>query len=211
MSTADLVLHDYWRSGAAYRTRIALELKGLQYRKLPVDLVSGTQKGAEYRGINPQGLVPTLETGSARLIQSGAILEWLEETYPTPPLLPSTPLERGIVRGMSAIIGCDVHPLNNLRVQRYITGPLGASDDRLQAWISHWISEGFTGLEVLIGEHGGRFAYGDNPTFVDCYLVPQVYAAERYKVDLAPFFKIRQVVEYARSLPAFQAAQPVKP
>jgi maleylpyruvate isomerase len=202
-----LVLHDYWRSGAAYRTRIALHLKGLTFRQIPVDLRLGEQRTPEYLALNPQGLVPLLEVGDDRISQSVSILEWLEEVYPAPALLPATPAERHIVRTMSAIIGSDIHPLNNLRMLGAIRD-LGASEEQVQAWISRWINEGFTALEAMITQHGGRFAYGDYPTLADCYLVPQAYAADRFAVELTPFPAIRRVVSHARSLPPFEAAHP---
>lgn len=206
----ELILYDYWRSGAAYRVRIALELKGFPYRALPIDLLAGEQLTAGYRAINPQGLVPTLETGGERLAQSGAILEWLEEVYPKPPLLPQTPLGRQIVRAMAATVGCDIHPLNNLRVLKTLRESLHASEEQVQAWIGHWIHEGCVALERMVTEHGGAFAYGDHPTLADCYLAPQFYSAERFKVDLSPFPILRRVVAHARAQPAFQRAYPTE-
>jgi len=203
-----LVLHDYWRSGAAYRTRIALHLKGLAFDQVAIDLRRGAQREEDYLSRNAQGLVPLLEADGRSFTQSVAILEWLEETYPTPPLLPPDPEGRCVVRAMAAIVGADIHPLNNLRVLQQLRGPLGASEEQVGAWISRWITEGFTALEAMIAAHGGLFAYADTPTFADCYLAPQVYSAERFAVDLAPFPGIRRVTDHARSQPAFLAAHP---
>jgi maleylpyruvate isomerase len=202
------ILHDYWRSGAAYRTRIALHLKGLPFRQLSVNLRAGAQRTPAYRDLSAQGLVPVLEVDGQRFSQSGAILEWLEEVHPEPPLLPATPNARAVVRAMAAIVGSDIHPLNNLRVLQQLRGPLGASEAQIDAWTSRWICEGFAALDSMIGDHGGLFAYGDRPTLVDCYLTPQVYSAERFKIDLAPFPAVLRVTAHAAGLPAFQAAHP---
>jgi maleylpyruvate isomerase len=208
MTEPQLVLHDYWRSAAAYRVRIALGLKGLTYDAVAVDLRAGAQTSAAYRALNPQGLVPTLEAGGRPLSQSGAILEWLEETYPTPPLLPAPPDDRQIVRAMVGVIGCDIHPLNNLRVLNALRATFHATDDQIKDWAGRWIGAGFEALEVMTGAHGGQFAFGDEPTLADCHLVPQVYSAERFRVDLAPFPTVRRVVAQAQAHPAFQAAHP---
>ena len=203
-----LVLHAYWRSGTSYRTRIALNLKGLDYDIRPVNLVAGEQAQAAYRELAPQGLVPTLEVDGQALIQSPAILEWLEETHPTPPLLPADPIGRAHVRAMAALIGCDIHPLNNLRVLRALKRDLGASEAQLSAWEARWIADGFGALEGLIGRVGGEFCFGGQPTMADCYLIPQVYSAVRFGVDLAPYPLIRAIDERARALPAVAAAHP---
>ena len=204
----DLVLHAYWRSGTSYRTRIGLNLKGLAYRTSPVNLLEGEQGQAPYREIDPQGLVPALEADGQVLIQSPAILEWLEETCPEPPLLPREPVARAVVRAMAAMIGCDVHPLNNLRVLRALKRDLGASDEQLSAWEARWIGDGFAALENLIGRHGDGFCHGSSPSLADCYLIPQVYAARRFGVDLEPFPLIRAVDRRAGELEAFAAAHP---
>jgi len=208
MSAPALLLHDYWRSGAAYRVRIALNLKGLAFSQIAVDLRGGAQRSPDYLALNPQGLVPRLDVDGFALTQSGAILEWLEETHPSPPLLPPQPKGRAIVRAMAAIVGCDIHPLNNLRVLQALRGSLGASETQIKAWIGRWILEGFEALEVLVTAHGGLFAFGDHPTFADCYLTPQVYSADRFEIDLAPFPAIRRVVDHATSQPSFRAAHP---
>lgn len=201
-------LHDYWRSTASYRVRIALNLKGLAYDRAPHDLRRAEQREEAYLALNPQGLVPALETGSWVLTQSLAILEWLEETYPKPPLLPPDPDDRAIVRAMAATVACDIHPLNNLRVLETLRGPLRASEDQVLAWISRWIGDGFAALEPLVARHGGRFAFGDTPTYADCCLVPQLYSAERFGVDVSAFPRLRAVSAAARDLPEVSAAQP---
>lgn len=182
-----LILHGYWRSGTSYRTRIALNIKGAAYEQAPVDLRAGEQKSEAFHALNPQGLVPALETPDGVLTQSSAILEWLEERYPEPPLLPSAPGERAIVRAMAMAVACDIHPLNNLRVLKYLKHPLGQEQPVIDSWIAHWIAEGFAALEAMIARHGGRFAFGDSLTLADCHLVPQYYAAQRYGVDCSTY------------------------
>lgn len=203
-----MVLHGYWRSTASYRVRIALNLKDLPYRQETHDLRTGAHRSTTYRALDPQGLVPALETDDGVLIQSPAILEWLEERYPATPLLPAHIAARAIVRAMAAIIGCDIHPINNLRVLSSLRGDFGADDARVNAWIAHWIGEGFAALESLIGRHGAGFAFGDRPTLADCYLVPQLYSAERFGVPLATYPALVAAGEAARALPAFAAAHP---
>jgi maleylpyruvate isomerase len=202
------VLHAYWRSGTSYRTRIAMELKGLAYELAPVDLRAGVQHEARYRALNPQGLVPALEVDGGVLTQSMAILEWLEEVHPEPPLLPSDPFKRAEVRAMAGIVACDIHPLNNLRVLKSIKHDLGADEAATAAWTSRWITAGFEALEKLIERHGGAWAFGDSPTFADCCLIPQVYSARRYEVDIERFVRILAVDARAAAHPAFQAAHP---
>ncbi|MCF8708156.1 maleylacetoacetate isomerase [Rhizorhapis sp. SPR117] len=203
-----LILHGYWRSGTSYRTRIALGLKGLSYQQKALDLRRGEQHSPDYLKLNPQGLVPTLETEDGILMQSVAILEWLEEKYPDPPLLPRVAADRAVVRAMCGIIACDIHPINNLRILKALRHDLGASQDQVNTWIARWISEGFTALEAMVARYGKGFAFGDAPTLADCHLVPQVYSAERFNVDLSPFPTIRAAVEKARILQAFEQADP---
>ena len=202
------VLYGYWRSGTSYRTRIALNLKGLAYEQAPVDLRAGTHKGDAFLALNPQGLVPALATPGGVLIQSPAILEWLEETVPSPPLLPGEPFARAQVRAMAAIVACDIHPLNNLRVLRSLKHDLAADDEQVAAWTARWISAGFTALEPLIERHGRGYAWGDAPTLADVCLVPQVYSARRFGVDLGPFPQVVAAAETAAAHPAFAAAHP---
>lgn len=203
-----LALHSYWRATAPYRVRIGLNLKGLDYEYLPVNLAAGAQHDQAYRALNPQGLTPALVVDEARVLtQSLAILEWLEEVHPVPPLLPADPFDRATVRAMAGIVACDIHPLNNLRIQQQLTA-LGVDDEGRTLWTQRWINDGFAALEPMIARHGQGFAFGAQPTLADCLLIPQVYSAERYKVDLAPFPAIRAVAERAAGHPAFAAAHP---
>ena len=202
-----LTLHGYWRSSAAYRVRIALNLKGLAYDQVTYDLRQGAQKGDAYAALNPQKLVPALQTETgAVLTQSLAILEWLEEAHPEPALLPEDRIDRAHVRAMAAAIACDIHPLNNLRVLNTLRGDLAASDDQVSQWNARWIGDGFDAVEQMIG--GGDFCYGDAPTLADCCLAPQIYSARRFKVDLSPWPKIRAVAEACDAIPAFAVARP---
>lgn len=201
-----LLLHDYWRSGAAWRVRIALNLKGLRYEQVAHNLRTGEQRARDYTKLNPQGLVPALEVDGAVLTQSPAILEWLEEVHPEPALLPADPLGRARVRAMMALVACDIHPLNNLRVLNSLRADLGADDAAVAAWIARWIADGFAALETLIARDGGAYCYGDSPTFSDCCLVPQVASARRFNVDLAPYPAIVRVAETCAAHPAFAAA-----
>ena len=203
-----LTLHGYWRSGAAWRVRIGLALKGLDHTAVAHDLRRGEQASPAYRALNPQGLVPALDTGEAVLTQSLAILEWLEDVCPTPALLPADPLARAQVRGLAQLIASDVHPLHNLRVLQALRQDFGADEAQVQAWIGGWIGKGLTALEAQVARHGGRFAYGDAPTIADCCLVPQVYAARRFKVDLADFPRVVAIEAHCAALPAFQRAHP---
>jgi maleylacetoacetate isomerase len=203
-------LYSAWRATAPYRVRIGLALKGVAYDYVPVDLIKGEQREPAYRAVNPQGLTPALDIGEGEaLTQSLAILEWLEETRPEPPILPATPLDRQRVRAMALIIACDIHPLNNTRVGRALN-KLGVSQADNLAWIHRWITDGFDTLEPMIARHGRGFAFGATPTIADCCLIPQVYSANRFEVDLAPYPAIRAVAERAAEHPAFQAAHPTK-
>jgi maleylpyruvate isomerase len=203
-----MILHGYWRSGAAYRTRIALEFKGLTYEQAGVDLRTGAQRSDAFVALNPQGMVPALEVDGAILTQSPAILEWLEEAHPTPPLLPSDPLARAQVRAMAALIGCDIHPLNNLRVGKALRDTFGADQPAVDAWAARWIVPGFTALETLTARHGDGWCFGDAPTLADCYLIPQVYSARRFNVPLDAFPGVLAIDRRAAEHPAFAAAHP---
>ena len=203
-----MILHGYWRSGAAYRVRIALGLKGVAYDQVTHDLRTGAQASDAYRALNPQGLVPALETDGDVLTQSPAILEWLEERYPSPALLPKAATGRAVVRAMAATVTCDIHPLNNLRVVQALQRDFGLDTAAVQAWMARWMGDGFAALEAMIARHGRGFAFGDMPTLADCCLVPQVYSAERFAIDLTPYPQLMASVEQARVLPAFQAAHP---
>jgi maleylacetoacetate isomerase len=202
------ILHGYWRSGTTYRTRIALNLKGVAYATAPVNLIEGVHKSDDFLRLNPQGLVPALEVDGRVLTQSPAILEWLEEAHPTPPLLPRDTGERAEVRAMAAVIGCDIHPLNNLRVMKTLRKAFDADPSQTDEWAQRWIAEGFAALEQMVARHGRGFAYGDAPTLADCYLVPQVYSARRFNVDLEPYPALRAASAAAEALPAVAAAHP---
>jgi maleylpyruvate isomerase len=202
--------YGYFGSGASYRTRIALNLKGVAYDILPVDLVTGGQKEAAFGGLNPQKMVPVLIDGDTVLTQSVAILEWLEETRPQPPLLPSDPLDRARVRALCALIGSDIQPLNNRRVLEALRHEHGQDAAAVKRWARRWIGDGFDALEVLLAADAERdgFCFGASPTLADCYLVPQVYSAARFGVDLSPWPLIAAVDACCGALPAFAAAHP---
>ena len=203
-----MILHGYWRSGTSYRTRIVLNLKGVEYRQAALDLRTGAQKSEAYLRLNPQGLVPALETDDGLVLtQSPAILEWLEEIHPEPPLLPRDAASRAQVRAMAAVIGCDIHPLNNLRVLKAVRG-LGADQAGVDAWAGQWIIDGFTALEALAVRHGEGWCFGATPTLADCYLMPQLYSARRFNVDLAAFPRLLEIEARAEVHPAFIAPLP---
>ena len=202
-----MILHSYWRSGTSYRTRIALNLKGLTYEQHTVDLRQRAHKTPEYLALNPQGMVPALEIDGAILTQSVAILEWLEEAYPDPALLPAAPLERARVRAMAALIGSDVHPLNNLRVLGAVRS-LGADQAGVDAWAEGWIKAGFDALEQMVARDGQGWTFGASPTLADCYLIPQLYSARRFNVDLTPWPRLLAIEQVSESHPAFIAAHP---
>jgi len=205
-----LTLYSAWRATAPYRVRIGLALKGLAYDYVGLDLIKGEQREPAYRAVNPQGLTPALDLGDGEVLtQSLAILEWLEETRPEPAILPKAPLDRQRVRTMALIIACDIHPLNNTRIGRALN-KLGISPADNKAWIHRWITDGFDTLEPMIARYGKGFAFGDTPTIADCCLIPQVYSASRYELDLAPWPAIRAVNARAQAHPAFQAAHPDK-
>jgi maleylacetoacetate isomerase len=203
-------LYGYFRSSAAFRVRIALNLKGLEYDGSFIHLRRGDQSGADFLGVNPQGLVPALETDGQILIQSLPIIEYLDETHPEPPLLPRDAAGRARVRGLAAIVACDIHPLNNLRVLRYLTRSLGHDEAALEGWYNHWIDDGFRALERLLADDSrtGRFCHGDMPGLADIALAPQVVNAERYRLDLAPYPTIARIFEACMTLEAFAAAHP---
>ena len=207
-----LRLHTYWRSSAAYRVRIVLALKGLEYESVPRHLLrdGGEQRRADYLALNPQGLVPALEHDGLVLTQSLAICEYLEECFPEPPLLPASPHDRAGVRAMALAVACDIHPLNNLRVQQYLRDGLDEDDAAVTQWVRHWIAQGFGALETLIGRHSGdgRHCFGAAVTLADACLVPQVYNARRAGLDLAPWPRLAAVTGYLETLPAFAAARP---
>lgn len=202
-----LTLHGYWRSSASYRVRIALNLKSVPYDQVSHDLRHGEQRASDYLAIAPHGLVPTLEADGQILIQSPAILEWIESRWPTPALLPAEADAAAVVRSMAAIIGCDIHPLNNLRVLRALKA-MGLDQAGIDAWVARWVGEGFAALEQLVARHGRGWCFGDAPTLADCYLVPQIYNVRRFAVDLSAYPTLLAVDEGARALPAFAIAAP---
>lgn len=203
-------LYGYYRSSAAYRVRIALALKGLDAEPAPVHLRKGEQNVPAYAALNPARLVPALADGQRVLTQSLAIIEYLDETHPEPALLPGDPAARARIRALAQSVACDMHPLNNLRVLRYLVRTLGLSDERKNDWYRHWIATGFSALEAMLTREAGTgaFCHGDGVTLADVCLVPQVYNAERFGCDLAPYPTIRRVTEACRTLPAFEAAAP---
>lgn len=209
-----LRLHGYWRSTASYRVRIALALKGVFHEQATHDLRTGAQRAPAFLALNPQGLVPALETGgegeseAAVITQSLAILEWLDEVYPQTPLLPRDAVGRATVRAMAGLVCCDIHPLNNLRVLQVLRQDFQASEAQVSAWIARWIGVGFDALEAMIARHGGDFAFGDAPTMADCCLVPQVYSAQRFGIDLAPWPAIARISAHCAELEPFRRAHP---
>lgn len=202
------ILYDYYRSSAAYRVRIALNLKGVDYESRPVNLLEGEQQSDEYRALNPQGLVPMLEIDGHRLTQSLAIINYLDVRYPNQPLIPASAAERAHVVAMALAVACDIHPLNNLRVLKYLKKELGHSQEEVDAWYAHWISEGLPGLEALAAPKAGKFLFGDAPTGADVCLIPQLYNARRYNVPLDSYPTLLRAEENANSLEAFAAAHP---
>jgi maleylacetoacetate isomerase len=205
-----LTLYTFWRSSAAYRVRIALALKGLAYQSVFVNLPKGEQQLSSYRDQNPHGLVPGLQTDAGVIGQSLAIIEYLEELHPTPPLLPSEPLARAQVRAMALLVACDIHPLNNLRVLNYLRSPLGQNEQAVNAWYAHWIAAGLGSLEADAARHAtdSQYLYRGRLSVADVMLVPQMYNARRFQCDLKPYAKLRAIDEHLRSLPAFTAAAP---
>ena len=204
-------LYGYFRSSAAFRVRIALNLKNLNYESAFIHLRRGDQRQPGFLDINPQGLVPALEVDDTLLIQSLPIIEYLDETYPEPPLLPSDAKGRARVRALAAMVACDIHPINNLRVLRYLLRPLGQDEAAVETWYNHWIAEGFGALERLLAEGGrtGRFCHGDTPGLADIVLVPQVFNANRYQsLDLTPYPTIVRIYQTCLGIDAFAAAHP---
>jgi maleylpyruvate isomerase len=204
-------LYGYYRSSAAYRARIALSYKGLDWQTHAVDLrpPASMQHTPQFRAVNPQGLVPVLADGEALLRQSLAIIEYLEETHPEPPLLPRSPLERAEVRAMALTVACDIHPLNNSRVLAYLKDPLGHEQPAIDAWYAEWIRRGFEVLEQDARRRGdGRHMFGAAVTLADVCIVPQMYNAQRFHCDVTPYPTLRAVCTHLESLPAFARAAP---
>ena len=207
-------LYDYFRSSAAYRVRIALNLKGLTPERAFVHLKRGAQREEAYLALNPQGLVPALvlDGGGPAMTQSIAILEYLEETHPSPPLLPKDARERARVRGIALAIACDIHPLDNLRVLQYLTGTLGCTPEARDGWYKYWIDIGFEALEKQLAHDPatGRFCHGDTPTMADVCLVPQMANASKMSIDVSPYPTIMRIDAECRRIPAFADAAPAK-
>ena len=203
-------LYGYFRSSAAFRVRIALNLKGLPYDTASIHLRRNDQSAPDYRAVNPQGLVPTLEDGAQTLIQSMAIIEYLDELHPEPPLLPKQPADRARVRALADIVACDIHPINNLRVLRYLTRELGHDEAAIAKWYNHWIAAGFQAIEPLLVQDArtGTFCHGETPGLADVALVPQVVNSERYHLDLAPYPTVVRICENCMRLEPFDAAHP---
>ncbi|HSS29185.1 MAG TPA: maleylacetoacetate isomerase [Usitatibacter sp.] len=205
-----MILYDYFRSSAAYRLRIALNLKGLAPERRFVHLRKGEQRNPAYLGVNPQGLVPTLLDGDITLTQSLAIIEYLDETHPSPALLPSNPVDRAWVRSIAQSIACDIHPIDNTRVMQYLEHTLGLDEAKRNEWYGHWIRLGFEAIEKRLAERSGKFAFGDAPGLADICIVPQVANAGRVKLPMDPYPRIRAINEACLVHPAFAAAHPSK-
>jgi len=205
-------LYNFFRSSTSHRLRIALNLKGLATDYVAVDLRTEAHLKASFKAINPQGFVPALDTGEQVLIQSPAIIEWLEEKHPTPALLPQDPDARAHVRALAAIVGCDVHPINNRRILEYLRKHFGANEDAIHAWCATWITDGFNAYEALLAadKARGAFSYGQTPTLADVYLIPQVESARRFKVDLTQWPLIAAVEAACMQLNAFKQAAPMQ-
>ena len=204
-------LYTYFRSSAAFRVRIALNLKGLAYEPAFIHLAKGEHRKPEYAAVDPQALLPTLVDDGHALTQSLAIIEYLEEKYPRPALLPHDALGRARVRSLSLLIACEIHPLNNLRTLQHLKRALGQDEEQVNAWYRHWIADGFAKLEADVSRGAaGAFCHGDAPTMADCCLVPQVFNAKRYAADLAPYPNITRIFDACMGLEAFQRAQPSK-
>jgi maleylacetoacetate isomerase/maleylpyruvate isomerase len=204
-------LYTYFRSSAAFRVRIALNLKGLAYEPSFIHLAKGEHRKPEYSGVYPQGLLPTLVDDGKALSQSLAIMEYLDETHPEPSLLPKDALGRARVRSLSLLVACEIHPLNNLRVLQYLKRHLGQNEEQINTWYRHWVADGLLKLEADLSRAGtGKFCHGERPTMADCCLVPQIFNAKRYNSDLTPFPTVMRVFDACMKLEAFERAQPDK-
>lgn len=209
---SSMSLYGYYRSSTSYRVRIALALKGIEVAQVPVNLLKGEQRSADYLAINPQGLVPTLMVGDTPapvvLTQSLAIMEYLEERWPTPALLPSAPEARAKVRSLCQFMACEMHPLNNPRVLNYLTDRLEVTQEQRLEWYRHWVAEGFARLEVMLAESAGRFCHGDSPGMADACLMPQLYNARRFECEFKAYPRILAIEAACQSMEAFQQAHP---
>lgn len=205
-------MYGFFRSGTSHRLRIALNLKGLDYEQVSVSLAKNQHHEDVFKALNPQGFVPVLETEQGVLTQSPAILEWLEEVYPETALLPEGAFEKARVRALAALVGCDIHPINNKRVLEYLRKNLQQDETHVLAWCAEWISKGFAALETILAKDTTRenFCYGNTATLADVYLIPQVYSAKRFNVDLSAYPTIVSIYEHCMQLPAFQQADPAQ-
>ena len=205
-------LYNFFRSGTSHRLRIALALKNLPFETVPVDLRKDEHLGEAFRQINPQALVPALADGPLVLTQSPALLEWLEETHPQPALLPADPVSRARVRALAAIVGCDIHPVNNRRILNQLRSQFGANDAAINAWCGQWIADGFDAYVALLADYGqtGRFSWGNTPTLADVYLIPQIESARRFAVDLNRWPRLLEIERECMALTAFADAAPAR-
>lgn len=203
-------LYTFFRSSAAFRVRIALNLKGIEYESVAKAFAKNEHRAADYLALNPQGLIPALATGGAVLSQSLAIIEYLDEKYPAPAFLPADPVARARVRSIALAIACEIHPLNNLRVLNYLRKELGQDDDGVNTWYRHWMTEGFRGLEIQAREYSAdqRYCFGDSVSIADICLAPQMFNARRFETDLTPFPTLVAISTHLESLPEFAAARP---
>ncbi|HVT62792.1 MAG TPA: maleylacetoacetate isomerase [Legionellaceae bacterium] len=206
-------LYDYYRSSCAYRVRIALALKALPYDRIPIDLTRDEHHATYYQHYNPQALIPTLIDAQHHLTQSLAIIEYLDESYPSPPLLPASPVERAQTRALALTIACDIHPLNNLRVLNALRKDWNANPEQIQRWYHLWLKEGFDAIEIQLSQYQRKqlFCFADQATLADICLIPQVYNAKRFEFSLAPYPTIEAIAEYCNTLPAFMDAYPRSP
>lgn len=205
-----MILHGYYRSSASFRVRIALNLKAIAYQDTPWHLREGAHLEAAFGAINPHKLIPVLDDGGTLLTQSLAIIEYLDETHPDPAFLPTDPADRAYVRALAQSVACDIHPIDNLRVLKYLRATFAADEDAIGAWYNHWIATGFAGIEALLAadERTGTFCFGDTPGLADILLIPQVVNAGNYKLDMTPFPTINRIFDACMAMPAFEAAHP---
>lgn len=203
-------MYGFFRSGTSHRTRIILNLKKVNYDLIPVSLMKNEHKQADFKKINPQGFVPVIQADDQQLIQSPAIIEWVEEKYPEPVLLPQDEPARSQVRAIAALIGCDIHPINNKRILDYLRNVLKLDAEQIEAWCQNWIDEGFSALEQLLiaDKSRGEFCVGNAPTIADAYLIPQVDSSKRFHVDMSKYPNIQKIYDTCMALPEFQAAAP---